>query len=328
MRIVILLAGLAAAQNHTVYPIDVLPGDSSQVIPLGAFSFSSNFDETRSHFLIPGPYLPTTGGLLTAIQVAPLITQTGTLVYSSLTIRMENTTIPALSTTFANNLVNPTTVLAASNLTVSYPSHLAWASIPLQVPFLYDGRSNLVIEIQKVLDRANNPPALTASAILVNHPLRPDLPRPVWVFGGPGSGAWQAPTGSDAGDQHLMMRFQWRDQRTLTVKSTRQGNQDFFHLGATVTLDVHGQSGEVFVNTLDVNLQPSPVPTPPVMGFYWLPTFFNAFFLGVLDPSGLGTMSLVVPINQALVGTHMYFQSLTAGADFRWTNVVDGIIAP
>ena len=93
IRIVILLAGLAAAQNHTVYPIDVLPGDSSQVIPLGAFSFSSNFDETRSHFLIPGPYLPTTGGLLTALHVAPLITQTGTLVYSNLTIRMENTTI-------------------------------------------------------------------------------------------------------------------------------------------------------------------------------------------------------------------------------------------
>jgi len=327
MRIVILLAGLAAAQNHTVYPIDVLPGDSSQVIPLGAFNSSSNFDETRSHFLIPAAYLPPTGGLLTALQVAPLITQTGTLVYQNLTIRMENSTIPTLSTTFANNLSSPTIVLAASNLTISYSSHLAWTSIPLTTPFLHDGQSNLVIEIQKIIDRAGNPPAVTASAILVNHPLRPDLPRPVWTFGTPGSGAWQRPVGADAGNQHLMMRFQWRDQRTLIIRSTRQGNLNFFHLGATVTLDVRGQNGELFVNTLDVNLQPSPVPTPPVLGFYWLPTLFNVFFQGVIDPMGTGTMSLIVPVNQALIGIHVYFQSLTAGADFRWTNVVDGIIA-
>jgi hypothetical protein len=72
-----------------------------------------------------------------------------------------------------------------------------------------------------------------------------------------------------------------------------------------------------------------PVTFPPIIvGNYWLPTFFNIFFTGVLDPMGRGPLPIVVPNAPQIVGVHVYFQSATAGpAGIIFTNVVDAIIA-
>jgi len=328
-----LFATLAVAQpvNYTAHPIDSLHAVYGQIIPLGCFS-ATNFDEGRTQHLILAPYLPPTPAVLSTIEVSPHVT--GAFVpYQSLTITMSLTTATTLGASFAANLPSPQVVFQQNNFSLAFPNSAVWVPIQLQNPFQYDGISNLVIEFQKVVDRPNNPNTPIISHQLVTYPARNDLPNAVWHYGVYGSGAATAPTATVIGAGKLLLHLVWGGTRTLTIASTRIPTQppvrDYFHLGATATLTVQGVPGEFFVNTIDVALLGTPVTFPPIIvGNYWLQTFFNVFFTGVLDPMGRGPLSIVVPNAPMLVGLHIYFQSATAGpAGIIFTNVADAIIA-
>jgi len=332
--LVAVCASLAVAQggagvisNHTAHPIDSLHGVSGQIIPLGVSS-STSFDESRSQHLLLAPFLPPTPAVLSGIAVSPHVIGAA-VPYQSLTISLGLTTASTLSPTYATNLPSPTVVFQQTSFSISYPSAAAWVPITFQTPFQYDGISNLVIEFQKVIDRPNNPMTVTTSHQLVTFPTRTDLPGAIWNFGTYGSGASTAPTATTTTGGKLLLRLIWGSTRTLTIASTRitSPSRNYFHLGATATLTVQGLPGEQYVNTIDIALLGTPVVVPPVVGYYWLPSFFNIFFIGILDGTGRGPLPIVVPNEMSIVGIHVYFQSATAGAGIVFTNVADAIIA-
>ena len=327
-----LVSGLAAipgvAQNevYVAYPLDNLHGSFGHWNPFGAIS-SGSADECREQLLIQAPYLPPTGGLITAIEVAPHVT--GTVPYQNLTISMGHSTVNSLTMTFAANLANPVLVYAINNQSINWPNRTTWQRITLQAPFRYDGQSNLVIEFQRIIDRPNNPSLGTISHQYTTAPNRKDLPWCVWANGAYGSGAAQASTATynyNAGP--LLIRVVFAGSRALVIDGSRASGKQYFHLGGTATLTVQALPGEFFFDGIDFGLRGVGLSVPPINGEWWLPAIFNVFWISSIDAQGKGIFTLPIPNVAALVGTHVYFQSATAGSSVDFTNVVDAIVAP
>jgi len=325
----IILAGFAPGQQEfrTAYAIDQLHGYFGHWNPFGILGVSGySADESRVQQVIPAAYLPPTGGTLVAIEASPHVT--GTVPYKSLVISAGHSTVSSLSLNFAANLPQSSIVYAIQNQSINWGSKASWYRINLQVFFRYDGKSNLMTDIQKIVDRPNNPSVGTVSHQYNNLPMRKDLPWPVWADGAYGSGAATANTATyryNAGP--LLMRLIWVNTRTLTVTSTR-GQSAYFNLGGTVTLTTRAVAGEVYFMGIDFGLRNAGLPIPGVQGSWWLPTLFNLIWVGVVDAKGEGVFALPVPNVPQLVGTHVYFQAATAGtAGVNFTNVIDGIVS-
>jgi hypothetical protein len=317
---------LATAQTYTAHPIDNLASSTSQNIPIAGNSTS--WDEARSQFLFLAAFLPPTGGLITALEVVPNTTYATP--YERFEIWMDHTANTALSTTFANNLTSPQLVFAQSPGSIAWVGN-TWTTITLQTPFVYDGASNLVVEVRKKIDRPLNPPTTAVSHRVLVWPRRADLPVPIWAYGMYGSGAVDAATATTTYNTQLLMRFVWTGLSTMRINSTRDttGNSSraYFHLGATITVTTQGTPGAFHLDAIDFGLSPAGLPVPGVNGELWLTFGLVIYGSGVLDAGGLGSTSLTIPNNAALVGTRAYFQGGTIGASIDFTNVVDGPIA-
>ena len=128
----------------------------------------------------------------------------------------------------------------------------------------------------------------------------------------------------------VFMRLQFGSTRTATIDSTRDTSvnpsRSYFHLGATATITTQGTSGETFLTLLDAALNTAGVPIGPINGEYWLRGYF-LLGIGTLDGSGRGSTALTIPIDASLIGVRAFFQSITIGTTFNWTNVVDGPIS-
>lgn len=316
---------LQTAPPYTAYAIDALHGVFGIWHPFGSLS-TGGADEARWQQLFPALYLPPVPSRLLALDVSPHLE--GTIRYKSLVITIGRTTTSSLSAFFAANLTSPVTVYSRQNMTLAWPSRKQWTRITFQTPYLYDGRSNLVIDVRKVIDRQANPNLGT-----VSHqnqiPRRNDLPWPIWASGRAGSGAAnasRATTWYNGGP--LLMRLVWSGAPTLTMNSTPQPGRQHYHLGATVHVTTQGTPGDVFFDALDVGLR-APLQVPGIQGSWWLQGLFNVLFIGVLDQQGRGTFNLLIPNARVLVGLHFYFQGATAGpGGVYFTNVVDGFVAP
>ncbi|HEX6813880.1 MAG TPA: hypothetical protein VF384_19820 [Planctomycetota bacterium] len=137
----------AAAQNWHVP--DNLPAlGPCNVVPFGQ-AVGSPFYQCRYQQRCTAAELGATGGIVTGLAFAPCAS--GRAHYGSLEIVLDH--IPAsqpLSTTFANNLTpNAVTVLSAGNYTWNVTAG-GWNEVGLQVPFLYLGTHDLVIQITTV----------------------------------------------------------------------------------------------------------------------------------------------------------------------------------
>jgi len=317
--------GTTQTETYTAYTIDTLHGVFGHWNPFGVLS-TGNADECREQVIYPAAYLPPTSGNIIALEVSPHVT--GTVPYKSLTISMGHTTVSSLTFSFATNLPVPVVVYTISNQSINWSSRSAWQRITFQAPFWYDGKSNLVIEFQKVVDRPSNPALGTISHQYNNRPMRKDLPWPVWADGSYGSGASTASTATyryNAGP--FLTRLIFPGQRTLTIDSSKISGKNYFYLGGTAILTVQAPPGEVFLDGIDFGLRSSGLQIPGVQGTWWLPALFNAFWMGVVDSQGKGICTLPIPNIPSLVGTHVYFQSATAGTTVGFTNVVDAIVA-
>ncbi len=327
LLLIILVCGPCSAQNEVfvAYPLDTLHSVFGHWNPFGSLSTGSA-DECREQLLIPAAYLPPTGGTITAIEVSPHVT--GVTPFKSLVISMGHSTVPTLSFTFAANLPKPWLVYSLTNQSMNWGSNKSWFRIKLQAFFRYDGKSNLIIEFQKILDRPNNPNLGTLSHQYTIAPYRRDLPLAVWANGSYGSGAATATTATyryNAGP--LLIRVIFAATRTLTIQGSRGGGKAYFHLGSTAVLTVRALPGEVYFNGLDFSLRASGLQVPGIQGVWWLPGIFNLFWTGFVNAQGEGTFHLPIPNVPVLIGTHAYFQSATAGTSVNFTNVVDAIVA-
>src|SRR5688572_15823817 len=153
LLVLLLLSDLCAQQiTTTSYVQSSLGGPSGNSIPFGC-SATGLFAQSRTQILIPAQYLPGPNATLTGIAVHSQTATggNGTLTYPILTVTVSPTTAANLSPTFANNLISPSIVLQVANLQVQWVAN-SWTWILFSVPYVHDGRSGLVIEIQKVVN--------------------------------------------------------------------------------------------------------------------------------------------------------------------------------
>ncbi|HEX6813879.1 MAG TPA: hypothetical protein VF384_19815 [Planctomycetota bacterium] len=152
MRLAPLLVALfsaapAFAQNW--YIPDNLPASGNcNVIPFGQL-VGGPFYQCRYQQRCTAADLGATVGVITGLGFAPCAS--GRAHYDSIEIVLDH--IPAsqpLSTTFANNLTpNAITVLSATNYTWNVTSGV-WNEVGLQIPFVYFGTDDLVVQVTTV----------------------------------------------------------------------------------------------------------------------------------------------------------------------------------
>lgn len=300
-----ILAAAAAAQTTrpTAHPQDASNISGGNLVPLGAWS-NGNYSDGRTMFLVPKHELPCFPAQLLGIEV---IGNSGSLTYSSLRLFVGPTTATSLQMTFAqNHQTAPTQVLNATNLTVSYPAS-TWTTIPFTQPYMHDGTSAMVIEIQKIVQYVGGMPIMTMASS--GPPLRTDRPNMIYAFGNQGSGASQAVSALVSTDA-IAFRLRWAGTPTLRNGSNVPYGTPQYVPGSWVTLTLNGPANHFYVMSAATAFLPVAVPIPGVLGDARLTSPFT-FTAGLLDANGTGTYQLIIPWNPGLVGIHLAYQGAT-----------------
>ena len=86
-------------------------------------------------------------------------------------------------------------------------------------------------------------------------------------------------------------------------------------------------ANEAFGVFLDDVLSSTPLSVPTIAGLYWLQPRFLALGTGTVQASGIGTLTVGIPSDPALVAARLYFQSVVVGGRFALSNVVDAVIS-
>lgn len=310
------------AQVRTAHPQDSIQYTSGNITPLGCLSASA-FTESRSQILIRGFELPAPGAILVGIEVH--CQQNVSMHYASLDIRVSPSTLTQLGSNFLGNLSSPVPVLQATNLAVAYASG-GFSQIPLPMPYVHDGSSSIVIDIQKVVD-----PTLAAFATMstVSNPVRADLPMMVYAYGGPSSGAAQS-TSALAFAQPLAVRLQWVNVPTIRLLADRSpmtNNQ--FGLGTTIYHTLEGNPGSVFANVMGVSFLPQFQSVPGLLGELRISGY--TLDVGIMPALMRSTRLVQVPQTASLAGVHFCYQSGMfdpATGFITVTNAVDHFLNP
>lgn len=321
-----LLAPFLHAQNPalTAHPQETLQNGNGNLVPFGVLSTGS-FGEGHTMFLVPKDELPSFPAILWGIEIHGQAS--ATIDYASLTLNLGPTTATTLVPTFASNFpTTPTTVLQATNLQVNYLSN-AWVQIPFTQPYVHDGVSALVIEIQKVVQTAASYPFMTMSTS--SSPSRTDRPNMVYAFGTPGSGASTALTGPYAANP-LSFRLVWAGTPTLRNRGDIGTSSNQYNVGGSVTLTMNGPASNLYVLAAATGFLPAAVPIPGITGDLRL-NGAVVFDGGLLDPAGVATYLFSIPNNPALVGFYITYQGaaidpVTGGITL--TNGTDHFVNP
>ncbi|MGE0144002.1 MAG: hypothetical protein AB7I19_09880 [Planctomycetota bacterium] len=322
------LAALATLSAQSTLPVHFpqsgTDGSNGNIIPFGFSTSSTNFDEGRWQILIPARYLPSSGGLAFGLDVLSQATLSAT--YASLDLTLS--TLPAgssLSTDFATNLPAPQLVFSHTNYTIAWQAQ-TWQTIPFDVPFIYDGTSDVVVQIQKTYDRVANPPPGLGHHQTDGNPGRSDLPLNRYAFGNLGSGAVNATTATSA-TRSLKVGLRFATAGTLTIDGRRNSFANGFSLGNNFDVTLHGPAGTPFGALVSVGYAAQPTSIPGIGGLIYIDIVFaTAYSSGVLGTSGTSTLNWTVPNSPALVGLNLAFQGVVGGASLQMTNTVDCII--
>jgi hypothetical protein len=329
-----MLAASAAAQAVPVaYPLDSVTGSWNNCAPLGQ-SATGTCDESRAQFLIPQAYLPSTGGVITGIEVVVTSPSVPSVTYQVLDINLGITTARVLSTTFATNLPSPILVfsLRPPNSTINYtPS--GWTLLNFQTPFPYGGSGNLVIEFRKSVNQPQQSRVDTFMKV-PSDPRRFDLPQQINVIGAFGSGVINAPIGGGGG-MPIRMRLWFQSGRSLTVQNARGGLYNFeFSLGSQASMTVHGQPGDLygcFVDFQGLGFAYAPWGLPGLRGLCHLhvtPPWLITVGQGVIGSANTGVSTFQVPTDPWFVGKKLAMQAVVgnAGSGFYFTPATDAIV--
>lgn len=317
------LAGVLPAQQGalTSHPQDSIQNGNGNLAPFGAQP-TGQAAESRSQLLIRSSELPGPGALLVGLEIHAQAD--ATLLYQLLRIRVGNTAASGLSSNLTQNAQNAQTVLDASGFQVVY-SVAGWTRIAFAAPFAHDGSSALVIDVQKVVD------PLTLPLVVMDvpsPPSRPDLPRMVYAFGGPGSGASSATSALLSADP-ICVRLVWNGAPTLRHRSDLGPSGNHYAIGTTIDVALTTTAGSPYLLGFDVAFLASPIAVPGFAGvLHVAPPIAR---LGFASASGVASWSLPIPPDPFLVGVDVVFQGGVldlANGVLRWTNACDGFVAP
>src|SRR5262249_29745462 len=142
----VLFAASAAAQFWYV-PNNAANVGTCNVIPFGSTTTSSTFATAKYQTIVGAADLGNLPGLITGLGFA-VCAPTGKAHYQSIEIVMDHIGPGStLGTTFASNLTpNAVTVLQANDYTWHVTAD-SWIEIGLQNYFVYDGVSDLVVQV-------------------------------------------------------------------------------------------------------------------------------------------------------------------------------------
>jgi hypothetical protein len=321
------LSALTAQQlATTTYVQGSFGGPYGNAVPFGCLT-NGLFVEGRSQILIPAPLLPGPNAKLTGIGVHSQTTTggSGTLTYPLLKITAARGSATGLSPTFASNLVSPVVVLNATNLPIQWVAN-SWTVIPFSTPYVHDGRSDLVIEIQKIVV-----PTLDLASRTIQNAGRTDLPRMINALGGAASGAHSAATATVTTNYAPSLQLRWTSASppgvaTLKVRSdaaSTWANQ--FALGRSVDITVQGAPGAPVFHLIAPGIHIRTTTSPLLDGRLWLEGWLT-WSQGILPASGETTITLPIPQNSALVGVYLAHQSIVAATPappWKVTNAAD-----
>jgi hypothetical protein len=312
-------ASWLCAQQLTAHPQETLQNGNGNLVPFGVLS-TGQFGEGHSQILIPAYELPPEPALLLGLEVH--CQATASVTYAALDMTLAPTQATALSMSFASNLVaGPQSVLSATNLNVAYSSN-AFVPFPFTTPYVHDGVSSLVIDIQKQVQAAASYPFLTMSTS--SSPSRNDRPAMIYAFGTVGSGASTATSAAVAATS-LVLRLQWASVATLRNRSDVGPSGNQYGLGSTVRFTVDGPANGYFAVAVALGFLPAPQSVPGVAGALLLsgPVVAGS---GLLDGAGSGTQMLSLPTLSAFVGYKLCYQGCVidlANNGVRLTNGTD-----
>jgi hypothetical protein len=333
---------MVSAQDRPVaFPHGATTGSFGNWAPLGEICspYGNNAAESRTHALIPAEFLPPRPGFVWALEHIPVwlqstqypCTSTGaTVQYALLEITLAHRARGAgpLSTTFANNLPSPppAPVFPAQPITIAWTLG-SWSPIQFAQPFAYDGTSDIVVEIRKVV----TPTGQNVGTLRNLEPVRPDLPRPVLVTGVSGSGAHNAATGSYGNPLGWRLRFDYLPEPTLEARSPLGANGHYTN-GDIMHFRIFATPGDLFVLAASFGFLPAPIVVPPFQGGIWLLppiTILDANLVAPAPGTNHHRFDLPIPPDPALAGLRIMGQSAVlrlATGQWDMTNAVDFVI--
>lgn len=305
---------------RTSHPQDTLQSGNGNLAPLGVQA-TGQAAEARTQMLIRASELPGPGAQLVGIEVHAQ--SDVTLIYRSLQVRVAATQSAALSSTFAANLVAPQLVLQQTGLQVTY-AQANWTTVSFSAGYVHDGQSALVLDIQKVID-----PATFSLCVMdvPSQPARPELPRMLYAFGGPGSGADQSSSALVAADP-LCVRLLWRGVPAMRHRSDRGASGNHYALGSIVSVVVEATPGSTFFVGYDDALLGVPVAVPGVPDLLRISAPIAT--VGSVDATGVGGFGVAIPLAPLLVGLRVVYQAgvVDVGGAGRWTNTHEHRVNP
>ncbi|HLU40262.1 MAG TPA: hypothetical protein VK081_12820, partial [Planctomycetota bacterium] len=295
---------------------------TSDAAPLGSHPAIQTVEEGRWQALIPHTHLPTTPVTIVGFSV---ISETfgGPLTYRTLRVTLGHTSASALGTDFAANLIAPVAVIDRTNHAVNYRLH-AWTRVPFDVPFAYDGRSSLVLEIRKECVPIAFGVAAMATA---GAPPRTELPLSRFTVGAVGSGAASASTATAAAAAPLQVQLHVQGAPTIFLTSYPQATRNEFPLGGTIDFACDAQAGAVWVGWIGGTFVPR-LPVPGFLGEVLVPP------AAVLPARTVATapdvVTLGIPSDPWLVGVHLAWQGVVVepGRGPLFTNGANCVIRP
>lgn len=327
---VVLAPASAQETNSTAFVQESLLGFRGNSVPFGCTT-TGLFAESRTQILIPQYLLPAPGARLTgiAVQSQTSAAGSGSLVYRSLGVLASPVPVSsALRPTFQDNLPALAVLLNASNLTLHWQAG-AWTTIPFGVAYVHDGRSSLVLDIQKVVT-----PTLDLTSRTIDNAGRSELPRMIYSHGRAGSNAHNAPAATVTTSHALSLKLLWSSPAsaqtpTLRLRSDPTSNHSLpFAIGRTFTHTVEATPGATVGHLVSGSIHLRTVAFPPFVGRIWLR---NPIPLGAatMPPTGELTTTLRIPNQPALIGAYLAFQSVAIDhptAPWRVTNTADCVV--
>jgi hypothetical protein len=300
------LATVAVADE--VYIPDANFSGSVNVIPFsGPWPSSSNPNgEWRYQWWIPAASMNGKAGLIREIAVAP--NYTGTLTASTCEYAIGTNTLTAPSSTFDTNLPNPTICYPAGPYTWNVTKG-KWAPVGLKSGFIYDGTSNLVIQV-----RFKSSSIQGASYIGCYYDgSKPNNSHRLYAYG---PGAYTQATGSGIGGNPNGLRLRVTiDLITLTGSGqTNPGGSVDLALSAPADAGLPYQCatslglGPIPIGSRSLNLTADALMVMSIGGA--LPSVF-VNYVGTLDTSGQGKAKINIPPFTVLIGTRLHTAFVT-----------------
>lgn len=330
-------AELAAQNRPIAFPQGGKSGTRGNWGPLGE-ACTGDFVESRTQILFPAEYLPTRAGTVWKLDHIPTGLSNSTIScpgapvtvqYALLEITLAHRSRGAgpLSTTFDGNLPSTPPPPVFSQAWTRTWVIGNWNGIPFAQGFAYDGVSDIVVQIRKVV----TPTGANVGSLRNLNPPRPGHARQVAAVGGAGSGAANAATGSYTNVLGWRLHFDNVPDPTLEVRSPLGTNNLHFENGTTPHFRVFDSQGDLFAIAANFDFLPFPTPVAPLAGGLWLNPVFvlSSGFVIHLPGEVYHRFAFPLPMNPGLAGLRICAQAVTLDPGSGLgdlTNAVDFVI--